>query len=59
MISRDTAWQQGSVITQESFSTLCPSEKGQDIHAIVISYDCDLQMKMKKLLKYVICKRRM
>jgi hypothetical protein len=54
MIARNTEWRQGSVITQESFSTLCPAEKGQDTHAIVISHDCDLPNENEELVEIIL-----
>jgi hypothetical protein len=57
MISRDTEWRQGSVISQESFSTLCPAEKGQDTHAVVISHDCDLPNENEELVEVILGSR--
>ncbi len=57
MISRDTEWRQGSAITQESFSTLCPAEKGQNTHAIVITHDCDLPNAKEELVEVILGSR--
>lgn len=57
MLSRDTEWRQGSVITQDSFATLCPSEKGQDTYAVVISHDCDLPNENEEIVEVIVGSR--
>lgn len=54
MISRDTKWRQGSIITNESFETLCPSDNKQTICAVIISHDCDLPNEHEDCVEIIV-----